>query len=176
MRVTTQAIHDRIDTTSHDRAVEAVDDDHALIETTDLDRHYRIMLPGSSQGVHETMIAVDRWGHMQGACDCAQMEYGDGLCAHILTLLLARQRGIETIDGQPITAGDRHDHGQPDDDPEIPTTLLPATTDSIPTIEPSDPTNVDPDPVTIDDDAVETGSGITVDGGIETDDNWSDRL
>ena len=168
MRVTTQAIHDRLGSSSHERATNAVDDDAALIESTDLDRHYRIMLPGSSQGVHETMIAVDRWGHLQGACDCAQMEYGDGLCAHILTLLLARHRGIETIDGQPVEAGDRHDHGHPDDDPEIPTTLLPATTDSIPTI--------DPDPVTIDDDAVETGDGITVDGGIETDDNWSDRL
>lgn len=165
MRVTTRSIADRIDSASHDRATDAIDDDAALIETTDLDRHYRVMLPGSSQGVHETMIAVDRWGHMQGACDCSQMEYGDGLCAHILTLLLCRDRGMTTIDGQPVEAGDRHDHGQPDDDPEIPTTLLPATKD------------IDPDPVTIDDDdAVDTGERITVDGGIETDDHWSDRL
>ena len=168
MKVTTKTTTDRIGTTSHERATNAVDHGHALIETTDLDRQYRVMLPDSSQGVHETMLAIDRWGHLQGACDCAQMEYGDGLCAHILTLLLARQRGIETIDGHPVEAGDRFDQGSPSSDPEIPTTLLPATTDSIPT--------VDPDPVTIDDDAVETGEGITVDGGIETDDNWSDRL
>jgi hypothetical protein len=161
MRVTNKRIDDRIDTDSHRRAIDAVDDDRALVEDGELDRYYRVMLPNSSEGAHHSMIAIDQWGHLQASCDCKQVEYRNKLCAHILTLLLCRQEEIETIDGQPITAGDRHDHGQPDDDPEIPIDLT---------------NEVDPDPVTVDDDTVETGEGITVDGGMQTDDNWSDRL
>lgn len=155
MRVTARRLADRIDSASHQRAIDAVDDDRALIEQGELDRYYRVLLPDSSQGAHDTMLAIDRWGHLQADCHCAHMTHGDGPCAHILTLLLAVERDMTTVDGQPIEPADRWGHD--DTDTEI-------------------DASVDPDPVTVDADPVDTGEGITVDGGIDTDDNWSDRL
>lgn len=160
MKITKRRISNRRGTDSHERATDAVDNDDALIEATDLDRHYRVMLPDSSEGCHESMIAIDRWGHLQAACNCAHMEHNRSLCAHAITLLLAGQRGKTTVDGYPIRPGDRHDMIDDYDGPVLN----------------SDSEEVDPDPVTVDHDAVEPGEGITVDGGIQLDHNWSDRL
>jgi len=162
MRVTTKAIHDRLGSDSHDRAIDAVDDDRPLIESGELDDEYLVLLPDSSQGAHYTQIGIDRWGHLQAWCDCAHVEYQQELCAHILTLLLSGRKGIETVDNEPITPRDRYDMIDEYDGP------VDLTND--------DSDDIDPDPITVDDDHVDTGDGITVDGGIETDDHWSDRL
>lgn len=164
MKVTERRISNRRGTDSYQRATDAVDNDDALIEATDLDRHYRVMLPDSDEGAHESMIAIDRFGHLQAACDCAHTDYNRSLCAHALTLLFAARSGMTTIDGQPIRPGDRHDMIGEYDGPE----LGDVTNDS--------DDAVDPDPVTIDNDAVEPGDGITVDGGIDQDDHCGDRL